>query len=165
MNRIHIVGRKNHGKTELIVDLLKELSSRGLRVATIKHTHHRHELDVPGKDSYRHRQAGAAAVGVLSGDVSALFLPVPQGMSAADCYELFAPVFRDCDLVLVEGDSQAAAPRLEVWRAALGTAPLAEEDPRILGLVTDDPTHVAARILARSNLPAVADWVLSMLPT
>ncbi|MCA9266810.1 MAG: molybdopterin-guanine dinucleotide biosynthesis protein B, partial [Planctomycetales bacterium] len=66
MKRLHLIGRKNHGKTRLIVDLVEELTSRGLRVGTIKHTHHRHELDTPGKDSYQHRTAGAAVVGILS---------------------------------------------------------------------------------------------------
>ena len=59
MRRIHIIGRKNSGKTTLVVELVQQLSAMGKRVATIKHTHHRHELDVPGKDSYRHREAGA----------------------------------------------------------------------------------------------------------
>ena len=62
MNRIHIIGRKNHGKTQLVVELVEEFSLRGLRVGTIKHTHHDHELDTPGKDSHRHRSAGAAVV-------------------------------------------------------------------------------------------------------
>jgi len=63
---IHIVGRKNAGKTTLVCDLIAALTQQGLRVATVKHTHHQHELDVPGKDSWRHREAGAAAVGILS---------------------------------------------------------------------------------------------------
>ena len=62
MHRLHIIGGKNHGKTTLIVELVQELTKRNLRVGTIKHTHHRHELDVPGKDSYRHRLAGAEVV-------------------------------------------------------------------------------------------------------
>lgn len=160
MKRLHIVGRKNHGKTGLIVDLLTEFSSRGIRVATIKHTHHRHELDVPGKDSYRHRLAGSVAVGVLSENVSAVFLPATKDAGAQDRYALFAPLFGDCDLVLVEGDSQTDAAKIEVWRAALGTAPLAEQDPGIQALVTDDPTNVAVPHLPRSDVSAVADWIM-----
>ncbi|MDC0936360.1 molybdopterin-guanine dinucleotide biosynthesis protein MobB, partial [Pirellulales bacterium] len=64
--RVHIVGRKNHGKTTLIVELIGELRGRGLRVAAIKHTSHAHDLDTPGKDSHRHGEAGAAVVGILS---------------------------------------------------------------------------------------------------
>jgi molybdopterin-guanine dinucleotide biosynthesis protein MobB len=73
MKRLHVIGGKNHGKTTLVVELVKEFSRRGISVGTIKHTHHQHELDVPGKDSYRHRMAGAAAVGILSPSMSALF--------------------------------------------------------------------------------------------
>ena len=61
MKRVHVIGGKNHGKTTLIMDLIRELTARGLQVGTIKHTHHKHELDIPGKDSYRHRESGASA--------------------------------------------------------------------------------------------------------
>jgi len=161
MQRVHIIGGKNHGKTQLIVELVQELSRRGLRVGTIKHTHHQHELDTPGKDSHRHRAAGAAAVGILSPTLSAVFLPVdPHLPRPADRYAQLAPVLADCDLVLVEGDTQAAAPRIEVWRAALGTPPLAGRDPAILAVVTDDPLEIATQVRARSNLPQLASWIL-----
>ena len=62
--RLHIVGRRNAGKTTLVCELIAAIQDRGFRVATVKHTHHNHELDTPGKDSFRHRQAGAAAVGI-----------------------------------------------------------------------------------------------------
>ena len=106
MKRLHIVGGKNHGKTTLIVELVQELSSRGLSVGTIKHTHHHHELDVPGKDSYRHRMAGACAVGILSPAMSAVFLPVDQAASdEEDRYAALARIFQECRLVLVLSES------------------------------------------------------------
>jgi molybdopterin-guanine dinucleotide biosynthesis protein MobB len=61
VKRLHIIGGKNHGKTMLVVELVQEFARRGIPVGTIKHTHHHHEVDVPGKDSHRHRLAGAAA--------------------------------------------------------------------------------------------------------
>ena len=60
MKRVHILGRKNHGKTTLVVELVEYLTARGMHVGTIKHTHHAHELDTPGKDSHRHGEAGAS---------------------------------------------------------------------------------------------------------
>jgi molybdopterin-guanine dinucleotide biosynthesis protein MobB len=160
MQRVHIIGGKNHGKTQLIVELVQELSGRGLRVGTIKHTHHEHELDTPGKDSHRHREAGAAAVGILSRTLSAVFLPIDPGASGpVDRYAPLARILADCDLVLVEGDTQAAAPRIEVWRAALGTPPLAERDPAILAVVTDDSLATATTVLARSDVPQLASWI------
>ena len=102
MKRIHIIGGKNHGKTTLIVELVQELSARGVRVGTIKHTHHEHELDLPGKDSYRHREAGAAVAGILSQSMNAVFWP-PQTTdnSTSDSrYAVFEQIFADCDVVL-----------------------------------------------------------------
>lgn len=161
MRRLHIVGRKNHGKTRLVVELVQELAGRGLRVGTIKHTHHRHELDTPGKDSHLHRTAGAAAVGILSQNMSAVFLPAAETERGDGRYAKFAPVFDDCDLVLVEGDSQTQAPKIEVWRGELNGEPLALLDPAILAVVTDDPLQLTAPVLPRADVPALADWVMA----
>ncbi|MEY3459102.1 MAG: Molybdopterin-guanine dinucleotide biosynthesis protein, partial [Planctomycetota bacterium] len=131
--RIHIIGRKNSGKTTLVCELLNALSERGLRVASVKHTHHRHELDTPGKDSHKHRESGAAAVGILSPQITALFLPMDRASQPdADRYKAFESAFQDCSLILVEGDQQTAAPRIEVWRSATNQPPLAADDPGIL---------------------------------
>ena len=157
MKRMHIIGRKNQGKTQLVVELVEELASRGLCVGTIKHTHHQHELDVPGKDSHRHRIAGAAVVGVLSRNMSAVFVPCQQGQ---DRYSIPAANFAHCDVVLVEGDSQTAAPKIEVWRADLGMEPLAVHDETILAVVTDDPLKFDGVTLARANVPELAGWIL-----
>jgi molybdopterin-guanine dinucleotide biosynthesis protein MobB len=156
MNRIHIVGRKNHGKTQLVVELVAEFNRRGLRVGTSKHTHHRHELDTPGKDSPRHRLAGAAAVGIVSESMSAVFLPVARDCSSEDGYTALEPLFAPCDLVLVEGGSQAQAPKIEVWRANLATSPMADQDPSMLAVVTDDLVDVRAPVLPRSDVRRLA---------
>ncbi len=79
MKTIHLVGRQNHGKTTLLVELIEELTRRGIRVGTIKHTSHVHELDTPGKDSFRHRQAGADPVAVVSKDLIGVYLPRESG--------------------------------------------------------------------------------------
>ena len=162
MKRLHVIGRKNHGKTTLVVDLIEELVGRGLRVGTVKHTHHRHELDVPGKDSHRHREAGAAVVGVLSGGLSAVFIPTSDAApGSGDRYAALAPAFVGCDLVLVEGDSEATAPKIEVWRRAVGGDPYASKDAGVLAVVSDDTPDVATPLLSRSNVPAIADWILA----
>jgi molybdopterin-guanine dinucleotide biosynthesis protein MobB len=163
MKRVHIVGRKNHGKTTLVVELVRWLRDAGYRVGTIKHTHHRHELDTPGKDSFEHRQAGAEVVGVLSHTLSAVFVPLPPVAAAPDRYQTLSPLFESCDLVLVEGDTGASAIKIEVWRACLGTTPLASTDPMIQLIVTDDAFSIATPILARSQIAEVAHWVLSRL--
>ena len=128
MKRVHVIGRKNSGKTSLIVHLVEYLNSQGVRVGTIKHTHHQHELDTPGKDSHRHRQAGAGAVGILSPAVSAVFLPA-QEPDDLFRYQQIAPLFSDCSLVLVEGHSATSGPRVEVWRAETGPGPAGGRGP------------------------------------
>jgi molybdopterin-guanine dinucleotide biosynthesis protein B len=162
MNRLHVIGGKNHGKTRLVVELVQELLRRGLRVGTVKHTHHDHELDVPGKDSFLHRQAGAQVVGILTRSMSAVFCPMTPPADRGekgDRYAAMNPMFEACDIVLVEGDSETTAPKIEVWRSCLGTPPLALKDPAILAVVTDDAVEVGRPVLARSNVSALADWV------
>ncbi len=163
VKRIHVVGKKNSGKTALIVALVEHLTGRGHRVATVKHTHHRHELDTPGKDSYLHRQAGAAAVGIVSADMSALYWPAGADDDPASRYDQFAGLLADCDLVLVEGHSQAEAVKIEVWRAAVSRTPMASADHSIIALVTDDPVEVAVPVWPRSDVAEVAARLLDLV--
>jgi molybdopterin-guanine dinucleotide biosynthesis protein MobB len=164
VKRLHIVGGKDHGKTALVVELVQEFVRRGVPVGTIKHTHHHHELDVPGKDSHRHRQAGAAAVGILSPSMSAIFLPAGKDdIGETDRYAIFAPVFSHCRLVLVEGDSLTDAPKIEVWRSELETAPLAAGDESILAVVTDDLPALATEVLSRSDVVRLAIWIFEQV--
>lgn len=163
MKRIHIIGRKNHGKTTLVVDLVAHLSGRGWRVGTIKHTHHLHELDTPGKDSHRHREAGASVVGILTRGMNAVFWQPSDEEAAGDRYEQFAVHLAGCDLVIVEGDVMTTAPKIEVWRQALGTPSIASEDASLAAVVSDDAVDAAAAVWPRSDVATVADNVLRLL--
>ncbi len=168
MKRIHVIGRKNNGKTTLVVELVERLCALGYRVGTIKHTHHRHELDVPGKDSYRHREAGAVAVGILSPGMNAVFWPTPatppQGEAPpADKYSIFESLFAELDLVLVEGDSRTDALKIEVWRSELADVPLATSDPSIYAVVSDSPCSAVERLWPRSNLAALATRIVELV--
>lgn len=165
MKRVHLLGRKNHGKTTLVVELVEHLTARGLCVGTIKHTHHAHELDTPGKDSHRHRTAGASVVGILSPKLNAVFWAPgqsPDDGAGADRYEAFAPHFAACDVVIVEGDTQARGPKIEVWRQAIGGEPLAAADPTIAAVVTDDYPSVAAPLWPRSDVAELARRMLAL---
>lgn len=158
MKLLHIVGRKNHGKTTLVVDLVAELSRRGLRVGTIKHSSHVHDLDTPGTDSYRHRHAGAVAAAIVTPELLGVFVQRFQ----EDFYPRLAPLYATCDVVLVEGDMEHAAAKIEVWRAGLGTVPLALERKEILALVTDDPVEVGIPVWPRSDVAGLTDRVLHL---
>ena len=183
MRRLHVIGRKNHGKTTLVAQLVEELTRRGWRIGTIKHTHHHHELDTPGKDSHRHRMAGSHVVGILSPRMNAVFWEPAasddrdgsqesSGDSGGNRYAEFERFMQACDLVLVEGDSQTDADKIEVWRAGLDSRPIATEQPGVLALVTDDlspaqtqePTTDASstpQVFPRSDLLPLLNWIES----
>ena len=164
MHRIHIVGRKNSGKTTLIVELVENLSRQGYRVGTMKHTHHHHELDTPGKDSHRHGDAGATVVGILSPCMTAVFQrndDVPT--RDASRYDAMAPMFVGCDLVLVEGDLQTHAPKIEVWHAALLNPPITAEDSSISAIISDDIASARVPIWKRSEIIVIVNGILQLL--
>ena len=162
--RVHIVGRKNSGKTTLVCELVREFTSRGILVATVKHTHHHHELDTPGKDSHLHREAGAAAVGILSPQMTAMFIPSDRELRGEKRYEQFESLFADCRLILVEGDLNSTAPRVEVWRSIVSEEPYAAKDPGIRAVVSDDVlSGLSCPIWPRNSVPGIADRILELV--
>ncbi len=158
MKRIHIVGRKNHGKTTLIVELLHELRARGVRVGSIKHSSHIHELDTPGKDSHRHRQAGAEPASIVTPDSIGVFLPRPT-MSV---YDLLEPLYADCELVVVEGNIDAVGTKIEVWRGVMGAPCLAVDHPDIRAVISDDQPPVSIPVWPRGDVTRIADRIVAL---
>ena len=156
---VGIVGRQGSGKTTLIERLIPALKARGLSVSTIKHTHHhRFELEPPGKDSHRHRQAGASEVIIASDAGWARIASSPHPASLHHLLEQLRPV----DIVLVEGFKQLEwLRRVEVFRGA-GEA-LALEDPGIAAVAlpagVDIPAYAGKR-LPLEDIEAVADFIL-----
>jgi molybdopterin-guanine dinucleotide biosynthesis protein B len=163
--RIHVVGRRNHGKTTLLVELVEELRRRELRVGTLKHSSHTHELDTPGKDSHRHRLAGGDPAAIITPELCAAYLPRSSDGSD-DPYARLAPLYEGCDLLLVEGNLERPdGLKLEVWRAERGTEPRAREGA-VAAVITDDalddlPAGVV--LLPRADVPGLADWLLDRL--
>lgn len=163
MQRLHILGRKNHGKTTLVCELIEQLVARGWRIGSVKHTHHHHELDTPGKDSHRHRQAGARVVGILSPKMNAVFWAPDEPAVPPDAsrYAALLSHMSDCDLVLVEGDSQTTGDKIEVWRAERNTPPIANDDASILAIVSDDQPPCHQLRLPRQELASLIAWIES----
>lgn len=128
-------GWSGSGKTTLIERVIAHLSARGLRVSLIKHAHHEFDVDQPGKDSYRHRAAGASEVLVSSANRWALMHEL-RGAPELTLREALDQL-NGCDLVLVEGFKRESIPKLEVWRAEVGKALLFPGDPNIVALASD----------------------------
>jgi molybdopterin-guanine dinucleotide biosynthesis protein B len=157
-----VAGWSGAGKTTLIVALLPRLKARGLRVSTVKHAHHGFDIDRPGKDSFRHREAGAHEVLVASGQRWALLheLDGPEP-ALPDLLARLAPV----DLVLVEGFKNTPTPKLEVHRPALGQPPLWPGRPEIRAVASDAPLPGCDRpVLSLGDPEAVAAWIATALP-
>jgi molybdopterin-guanine dinucleotide biosynthesis protein B len=138
-------GWSGSGKTTLIERLIPRLVARGLRVSLIKHAHHAFDVDVPGKDSYRHREAGCGEVLVSSARRWALMheLRGAPELALEEGLRRLSP----CDLVLIEGYKRANLPKLEVYRSALGKPLLHPQDATIVGLATDTASAAAGRPL------------------
>ena len=157
MKILHIVGLKGHGKTTLMVELVAELTARGVRVGTIKHSGHEHDLDLPGKDSFRHHEAGGQPAAFITPVGLTVCRRLDEG---EDPVETIAHLYADRDLVLVEGYIDRAGPKIEMWRAAKGQEPLAPRVPEIFAVVSDDEAPVAVPVWSRSDVPDLADRVL-----
>ena len=155
-----IVGFSGSGKTTLITRLIPVLAARGIRVATLKHAHHKFDVDQPGKDSYEHRKAGACEVIVSSARRWVQMHEVGDGAEAT-LAELLAKV-SPCDLILVEGFKTERHPKLEVFRAAAGNPPLHTDDRRIVAIAGDHPFPDAGiPVVDLNDIPAVADLALA----
>lgn len=141
MKMFGIVGWSGSGKTVLVEALLPLLIARGLRVSTLKHTHHRVDLDSPGKDSFRHRQAGATEVVLVSPSRWTLIHEArgEEEPKLDDLIGRMTPV----DLLLIEGFKGLKHPKLEVFRPTVGQPLLAADDASIVAVATDTPDGVA----------------------
>lgn len=161
-----IVGWKNSGKTTLVEALVREMTGRGLLVSTVKHAHHVFDIDVPGKDSYRHREAGAHEVIVASGQRWALMHELREAPEPP--LDALLAKLAPCDLVLVEGFKQGAHPKIEVARFRREEGLIADQDSAVMAVATDDealagrhlalPLNDAAAIVEFIRKNLAADW-------
>ena len=153
-------GWSGSGKTTLLERLLPVLTQQsGLTVSTVKHAHHDFDVDQPGKDSWRHRHAGASEVLVASGQRWALIHEL-RGAAEPSLDELLAHL-GPADLVLVEGFKRDPIPKLEIYRPSLGRPSLALSDPNIVAVASDEPVAgLTVPCLALGDIPAIARFIV-----
>ncbi|MEO0666339.1 MAG: molybdopterin-guanine dinucleotide biosynthesis protein B [Pseudomonadota bacterium] len=154
-----VVGWKNAGKTGLMERLVAEITSRGHSVSTVKHAHHSFDVDHPGKDSYRHRAAGAHEVLLASRQRVALM----QELRGAEEPSLDALLARlsPVDLVLVEGYKRDAHPKVEAHRAVTGNPLIAPDDPTVRAVASDTALRLDRPVFDLNDTAAIADFILS----
>jgi molybdopterin-guanine dinucleotide biosynthesis protein B len=154
MKVIGLAGWSGAGKTTLLTRVIPHLRKEGLRVSVIKHAHHSFDVDVPGKDSYVHRQSGAEEVLVSSARRWALMHEL-RGASEPRLSELLTKM-SPVDLVIVEGFKSEPHRKIEVYRKANGKAPLFPDDSAIAGIATDATIETTLPIAHLDDIPAVA---------
>jgi molybdopterin-guanine dinucleotide biosynthesis protein B len=154
MKVIGLAGWSGAGKTTLLTRIIPHLLSQGLRVSVIKHAHHSFDVDVPGKDSWVHRQSGATEVLVSSGKRWALMREL-RGAPEPRLLELLKKM-SPVDLVIVEGFKSEPHRKIEVHRAANGKAVLFPDDPGIVGIATDAELETTLPVAHLDDIPAIA---------
>lgn len=158
-----VTGWKNSGKTTLVTRLIAEFARRRLKVASVKHAHHGFDIDKPGSDSFRHREAGAREVMVVSGRRWALMHEM-HGEAEPPLVEALARL-SPCDLIVVEGYKRERHAKIECRRrATLNQAPLAPEDPSIVAIAADYQADGGGLpVFALDDVPAIADFIAGHL--
>jgi molybdopterin-guanine dinucleotide biosynthesis protein MobB len=155
-----IAGFKNAGKTTLTERLVAELTGRGYAVSTVKHAHHAFDIDHEGRDSHRHRKAGAREVAIVSRNRWALVHELRGEAEPAFAWVLGK--LEACDLVLVEGYKREGHAKLEVRRAGLDHPKLAGDDPTVVAIASDFVIADApVPVLDMNDVAAVADFIVA----
>lgn len=158
MKVISIVGHSGSGKTTLIEKLVRHLSDQGLNIATIKHAHHKVELDTPGKDSHRYKAAGASMSMLLTRDALQL---VADATDEREPEQLARRFMSDADLVLAEGFSHAPGAKIEVMRRVCGKLPRCTLEDGLIAMVTDmDEIYPELPHFGMEDITGISQFIL-----
>jgi len=161
MKTFGFAGYSGSGKTTLIEQLIPRFVAQGLRVSLIKHAHHAFDVDQPGKDSYRHRHAGASEVLVTSSRRWVLMHELRGEVEPS--FDAQLRQLGPCDLLLVEGFKHAAIPKLEVWRAETGEGLLHPNDPHIVAVASDAKLDTRLPWLDLNDVEGISGFICKHL--
>lgn len=153
---ISIVGKSESGKTTLIERLIPALKTRGYRIGVAKHAHHGFHMDRKGKDSYRHRKAGADTVLVASPGQIAMVKDFP-----GECLDDLLPFFEDMDLLITEGFKRDRAPKIEIFRAERHRHPACKADDSLVAMVSDTPLDVGVPLFKSDDIRGITDFIVA----
>jgi molybdopterin-guanine dinucleotide biosynthesis protein B len=153
---VSIVGKSNAGKTTLLERLVPELRQRGYRIGTIKHNVHGFDIDLEGKDSWRHKQAGAHTVVISSPKKIAVVKDVEAEESPDS---LASKYFQDVDIILTEGYKKQDKPKIEVFRSRMHGTPLCKGDEHLVALVSDTSLDLCVPRFDLDDIKGLADLV------
>jgi molybdopterin-guanine dinucleotide biosynthesis protein B len=157
---VSFVGRSNSGKTTLIERVIPELVRAGYKVATVKHAGHGFDLDTEGKDSWRHRRAGASSVVVLSKGSMAMFADVSDQMRVEDVRDRFLdPTY---DLIIAEGWKHEGYPKIVIVREQIGEIPVSSEG--LLAVVSDKPVELSVPRFELDDVIGVTALIMKHFP-
>lgn len=159
MKTFGFAGWSGSGKTTLIEQLIPRFVLQGLKVSLIKHAHHDFDVDQPGKDSWRHREAGCQEVLVTSGRRWVLMHEL-RGAPEPGLEEQIKHI-SPCDLLLVEGFKRYALPKLEIYRKANDKPFLHPEDPHIVAVASDVPVETKLPVFDLNDYDAIVDFILA----
>jgi molybdopterin-guanine dinucleotide biosynthesis protein B len=151
---VSIVGNSNSGKTTLVEKLVKELTARGYQIATVKHTPQEASFDEPGKDSWRHLQAGSKATVVASRDNIMMIKPITSAVILDEIARLLG---EDYELIIVEGFKQSDMPKIEVHRRETG--PLIKDLKNLIAIATNEPLETKTRQFSIDDPASITDFI------
>ncbi len=164
MNVVGFAGYSGSGKTTLVEKLIPALKMRGLRVSVVKHAHHKFDIDHPGKDTFRHREAGAFEVVVASQNRLALMREFERP-GELTVHHMIAELYEGVDWVLVEGFKHSDLLKIEVWRASSGKPARYMNDDFVVAIATDSPDQLPAAtlrpVLDLNDADALADYLVN----
>lgn len=152
---ISIVGKSESGKTTLIEKLIPEFKKRGYRIGTIKHAHHGFQIDREGKDSWRHKAAGADTIIVVSPENIAMLKD-----GGGETIDSVAKYFSDVDIVITEGFKRENKPKIEVFRKARHAEPLCRNDDNLIAFVTDDDADLNVPRFGTGDIKGIVDLIV-----
>lgn len=155
---VSLVGKANSGKTTLLEKLIPELVGRGFKIGTIKHHVHEFDMDKPGKDTWRHKKAGARVVALSSPNGVGIIRDTDRDLSLN---ELANQYFHDVDLIITEGYKRASAPKFEIFRSSIHDAPLDERDDTWVAMISDKRIQSGLATFDLNDINGLASFLVN----